>query len=304
MARFDGEPCVFCDNPSVGVGEHVWPAWFIAEFHGQGPFTSARGGETYVTRHGTPQKSSALPGVHVPMCAACNTALNTHLEAPAKPIVRKLLEHGDSSDELLVSKADSAALAGWLLKVGLLSDHPKRRHDLPAMDRDEDVPMLRAVRPEWFSWMTAGQSPPDGFSVYLTRRELTDDPPLDKSDQEWIVLPRVTVDGRDVAFISVSFGFTGVNVTIVWHPGWPIDHPQVGASRAVRIWPEPHEFNFGALPGINPREFRFMDGTILEIGMTTAQFAKRTRTPLSVDTDPIASFLGIDDGVDHAAPGD
>lgn len=42
--RFPGQTCVFCPNPSVGVGEHVWPSWFISEFHGQGPFTTSRAG--------------------------------------------------------------------------------------------------------------------------------------------------------------------------------------------------------------------------------------------------------------------
>jgi hypothetical protein len=296
MARFDGESCVFCTNPSVGVGEHVWPAWFIDEFQGQGPFTGARGGATYTTRAGTPQKSSALPGVHVPMCAACNTALNSYLEVPARPIVRKLLERGDSSDDLVVSAGESAALAQWLLKVGLLSAHPTRRHDLPAMDRDGDMPMLTVVRPEWLTWMTTGDAPPDGFSVYLTRRELHGEPPLDASDREWIVLPRIIVDGRDLGFMQRSFGFSGVTVTIVWHPGWPVAHPQVATSRAVQLWPAPHEFNLGALPRVNPNELRFMDGSIGEIMMDAEVFAQRTRIPLSVTSNPIASFFGVDDG--------
>jgi hypothetical protein len=300
MARFDGETCVFCTNPSVGVGEHVWPTWFINEFHGQGPFTSAHGGETYMTRNGTPQRSSALPGVHVPMCDACNAALNTHLEVPAKPIVRKLLTHGDSSEDLCVSDAESAALAGWLLKVGVLSAHPTRRHDLPAMDSDGDVPMLSVVQPEWLSWMTTGNAPPDGFSVYLTRRELNGDPPLNASDREWIVLPRIIVDDRDLGFMQRSFGFKGVNLTIVWHPEWPIDHPQVAAGRAVQLWPAPQAFNFGDLPRVNPDELRFVDGSIGEVVMDAAVFEERTRTPLSVTTNPITSLFGLDDGADPA----
>lgn len=298
MASFDGETCVFCTAPSVGVGEHVWPAWFIAEFQGHGPFTGARGGETYTKRDGTPQKSSALPGVHVPMCLTCNSALNKHLEEPAKPLVRTLLNHGDSPDELFVSGAESTALACWFLKVGLLSAHPARRHDLPAMDRDQNVPMLREVRAEWLSWMTTGESPPDGFSVFLTRRELNGDACLGSGDQQWILLPRVIVDQRDLGFMQRSFGFTGVNVTIVWHPGWPIAHPLAASGRAVQLLPREHLFNFGSLPKVNPKELQFVDGSIGEIMMDAEIFAKRARTPLSVDQNPIAMFFGADDGLD------
>ncbi len=84
--------CVLCPNPSKGVGEHVWPRWLIQEFHGEGPFTTEKGGVAYTKRDGvSPVTAVALPGVHVPMCEPCNTELNRSIEEPAKPVIRRLL---------------------------------------------------------------------------------------------------------------------------------------------------------------------------------------------------------------------
>lgn len=74
--RFPGQACVFCSNPNVGVGEHVWAHWFIGEFHGQGPFTTSRAGVPYTKRDQvTPVTANALLGAHVPACQDCNAIL-------------------------------------------------------------------------------------------------------------------------------------------------------------------------------------------------------------------------------------
>ncbi len=290
--RFPGQACVFCPNPSVGVGEHVWPAWFIAEFHGQGPFTTSRAGVPYMKRDGaTPLTAEALFGVHVPACADCNAALDTTIEKPGKSVVRKLLAHADSNSELLLSADDCVTLARWLLKVGLLSAHPAAEHDHPGVERDEDVPRLATVRPEWLDWMVAGGAPPEGFSVYVTRRDLRGEDPSPEIEQH-IVLPRVIVDGKDRNFMSPSFGFAGVNVTMVWHPGWPIQHAQVNASRAVRLLPDPVQVDFGSLPQVHPKELAFWDGAGGSTMLTTDQLARIARNPLSVDSDPMQAFFG------------
>lgn len=290
--RFRGQACVFCPNLSVGVGEHVWPTWFIAEFHGQGPFTTSRAGVPYTKRDGeTPLTAEALFGVHVPACQECNAALDTTIEKPGKPVVRRLLGHAGSAEELILSADECVALARWLLKVGLLSAHPTAEHDHPVLQRDTNVPRLTTIRPEWLQWMLAGSAPPDGFSVYLTRRDLRGEDPAPDHERR-IVLPRVIVDGEDRNFMSRSFGFAGVNVTIVWHPGWPIQHAQVDASRAVRVWPDPVKVDFGALPQVHPKELAFWDGAGGSTMLTTDQLAKVAGNPLSVDSDPMQAFFG------------
>ena len=83
---------MLCPNPSAGVGEHVWPAWLIGDFHGEGPFHTEKSGTPYKKRDNTTvAKFAALPSVHVPMCANCNARLNTKVEEPAKPVVRRVL---------------------------------------------------------------------------------------------------------------------------------------------------------------------------------------------------------------------
>ncbi|MFH8253188.1 hypothetical protein ACH3VR_22675 [Microbacterium sp. B2969] len=291
-SRFPGQACVFCPNPSVGVGEHVWPAWFIAEFHGQGPFTTSRAGVPYTKRDGkTPLTADALFGVHVPACEECNAALDTTIEKPAKPVVRRLLTHADSMGELILSADDCAALARWLLKVGLLSAHPAAEHDHPGLQRDTGVPRLATIRPEWLDWIRTGAAPPDGFSVFLTRRDLRGEDPAAEIEQH-IILPKLVVDGEDRDFMSRSFGFAGVNVAIVWHPGWPLQHAQVDAGRAVLLWPHPDEVDFGAVPQVSPKELAFWDGSIGSIRVTADQLARIAQRPLSVDSDPIQAFFG------------
>ncbi len=290
--RFDSRRCVFCPSPSVGVGEHVWPSWFIREFHGRGPFTTSRAGVPYMKRDQvTPATADALLGVHVPACEDCNATLDTTIETPAKPVVRRLLEHGDSHDGIIVSADECAALARWLLKVGLLSAHPAADHDHPALQRDQDLPRLRAVRAEWLEWMRTGTTPPVGFSVFITRRDLhgEDQEPVLK---QHIVLPRLVVDGEDHDFMSRSFGFAGVNVTIVWHPGWPVTHAQVDAGRAARLWPNPDEIDFGALPQVHPKELAFWDGSVGDLAVSADQLKRLAQDPFGVGSDPITAFFG------------
>lgn len=282
---------MFCPNLSVGVGEHVWPAWFIAEFGGQGPFTTTRGGVPYTKRDGkTPLAADALSGVHVPACKKCNAEMNTCIEVPAKPVVRRLLAHGESHDELILSADDCAALARWLIKVGLLSAHPAAEHDHPGLQRDTNVPRLTRMRPEWLGWMRTGSPPPEGFSVFVSRRHLSGvDPAVENPGR--IILPQVVVDGENRDFMSRSFGFMGTNATIVWHPGWPIQHPQVDKARAVRLWPAPSFVDFGAVPQSSPRETSFVDGSIASIRVTTDEFERLAQQPLGLDFDPTQAFF-------------
>ena len=87
--RFPGEVCVICVAPSVGVGEHVWPRWFLQEFAGEGPFYTEKSGEPLLRRDATPATHESLQGVHVPMCERCNGRLDKYIEKPAKDVVRR-----------------------------------------------------------------------------------------------------------------------------------------------------------------------------------------------------------------------
>ncbi|MCY1718700.1 hypothetical protein OVA26_17325 [Microbacterium sp. SL62] len=290
--RFPNQTCVFCTRPSVGVGEHVWPHWFIGDFHGQGPFTTSRAGVPYTKRDKvTPLTTNSLQGVHVPACEQCNAVLDTTIEKPAKPLVRRLMDHRDSSDELLLTADECATLARWILKVGILAAHPAADHDHPGLQRDPEVSGLDFVRSEWLDWLRAGSPPPDGFSVFITRRSLRGEA-AEPDVKQKIVLPRVAVEGEDLDFMSRSFGFSGVNATIVWHPGWPISHAQVDSGRALRLWPHPTEADFGALPIVHPKELAFWDGSIGVRMFSSDEYASGTEVPLSVGSDHFSAFFG------------
>jgi hypothetical protein len=281
---------VFCPDPSDGVGEHVWPLWFIKEFHGEGPFTTARGGEPYTKRDKKPYESDSLLGVHVPACTPCNGLLNRTIEEPAKPIVKRILRNADSSDELVMTAHECAALARWVLKVGLLSAHPAADYDHPGLQRDIEVPRFSAVRREWLDWMRDETAPPEGFSVFVTRTG-RHGASVDPAVKQRIVLPRLVVDGADACFMSRSFGFRGLNVTIVWHPGWPIKHAQVDAGRAVRLLPAPYEVNLGAVPIVHPQELAFWDGSIGQLAVSAERLSVLAQQPLSVESDPFMAFF-------------
>jgi hypothetical protein len=54
-----------------------------------------------------------------------------------------------------------------------------------------------------------------------------------------VPLPRLTAEGSTVDFIEFHLGVHGVCVTVVVHPGWPIEHPLEAVGQAVRLLPAP-----------------------------------------------------------------
>lgn len=280
---------MLCPNPSEGVGEHVWPSWLIDDFADEGPFTSSKGGVAYTKRDDTTVVTfSALPGVHVPMCSPCNVRLNRTIEEPAKAVAERLVPWSAEHTWPVVSATDSAALARWYLKIGLLSAHPAAVHDNPHVDRDPDMPRFDSMQPEWLAWMHDGTPPPEAFSVFVTRRAVTGEQPW-AGQKAHIVLPRVRVDWRDLHYMTRSFGIRGLDIVIVWHPGWPIQHPLVATGRACRLWPAPTVVDFGALPESNPQELTFVE-SLGVMALTADEFARMTETPLTVGQAPMMFF--------------
>lgn len=270
----------------------MWPKWFIAEFHGEGPFTTEHAGKAYTKNDGiTPAKSSALPGTHVPMCGTCNSTLDATIEKPAKEVIRRLIPFNSPHDWPALTPEESEALAKWLLKVGLLSAHPAAVHDRAQLNTDPGMPRFAHIPTDWLDWMRTGAAPPVEFSVYVARRAI-DDPEPFLGERLRIILPKVIVDGVDLNFKSRAFGIRGLEVAIVWHPGWPITHPLVAEGRAAQLWPNPSAVDFAALPEVHPREFMFHDGSIGVMAFTAAQYQEATATPLNADMDPVIAFLG------------
>lgn|GEM_PF-3572387 len=287
--RFPDAPCVLCDSPSEGVGEHVISRWLIELFGRQGPFKSEKAGVPYLNRKREVALQQSLPGVHVPMCSGCNNRLNRMIEVAARPVVARLLPWSSQHVWPSIDSVEAKALARWLLKVGLLWAHPDSHHDQPQVQCDPSMTRFEFVEREWLSWMRGGSDPPDGFTVYAVRRSLYADwAAWPETNRQYISLPRrVVVGDRTHRFMTRSFGIRGLDVTIVWHPGWPIAHPFVEQDRAAVLWPKPAPVNFDALREAHPDEVSFVVvGTSI---MTSAEEYERQahRHPLGVGVLPM-----------------
>jgi hypothetical protein len=284
--RFSGQSCVLCPNESVGVGEHVWPSWFIREFHGEGPFTIEKGGVPYTKGDGTPATYEALQSVHVPMCEVCNDRLNRLIETPAKAVIRKIIpESGTTHEWPKITAVEADALARWFLKVCLLKSHPDAVHDSPHVQNDESIGHHEQDEPAWLDWLRKGVAPPAWFSVFMTRRSVSGGESFGGEELR-LELPIVSVGDKSLHYETWSAGVRGIEVSVAWHPFWPIKHPLVEEGRAVRLWPYPSAVDFSTLPEVDLSEFRFF------VGGTSVHFRDKdslrhaARTPLQVGLDP------------------
>lgn len=301
--RHSGQSCLLCAGTSTRRGEHVWPLWFIGDFEGEGPFYSEKAGQPYVKRDQTTAEFEALPGTHVPMCEACNGRLNSLVEEPGKPVVRKVLrQSGDDSWPTLTAD-EAAAFGRWLLKVGLLLSHPTASDDNPHASADKGRGRRDDYDPAWIQWLKDGADPPDHFSVYVTRRCFDYETPWPKEKERIFIPERTIIDGVVTNYLTRSFGFRGVEAVIVWHPGWPINHPLVTDGRAAVLWPNPDSVDLGTLGEVHPGEYGVMSlGTIRATGR---EFAQLTAEPLEVGQLPGSNafevFTEVGSGVSYGA---
>jgi hypothetical protein len=283
--------CMLCSSPSIGTGEHVWSRWLLGDFAGEGPFRTEKSGVAYQKKNGGVATFTGLPGVHVPMCRPHNDILKRLVEDPAYPVMRRI-SGSDWEAWPKLTPDEARALGRWFLKVGLLLAHPDAEHDNPHVMRDADLDVcVDDYRPEWVSWMAAGDDPTDDFSVYISRRAVVD-PQIDRVDPPgasgltWeteVVLPeKLWIGSREVTFMWRTVGVRDLLATLVWHPGWPIVHPLVGSGRAAVIWPRPAApVDLSALLPVGAQEFRFIpDGAVLRL--SEADYASVTKTPLQV----------------------
>lgn len=290
--RFAVEQCTLCTEPSTRRGEHVWPLWLIGDFEGEGPFYSEKAGRPYTKRDGvTVARFQALPGTHVPMCQECNGRMNTVIEEPAKPVVRKVMPWSASHSWPVLTPDEAAALGRWFLKVGLLLSHPKASDDNPQVATDKASGRPADFDPEWIGWLMSGDDPPADFTVYACRRSLDHETPWAGDKQRLLLPKRIIIDGVHRQYMTRSFGIRGVDVSIVFHPGWPIDHPLVTEARAAVLWPNPGPVDFGALGGVHPGEYGLVGvGTVRATGV---EFARLSAEPLQIGRMPGHNALEV-----------
>jgi hypothetical protein len=80
-----------------------------------------------------------------------------------------------------------------------------------------------------------------------------------------IPLPTVIADGRTIQFRAKRAGVLFLDVSLVYHPGWEIEHPLEAAGRALRLWPRSAdaEADFASLPPVHSKVMGWLKGPTL-----------------------------------------
>jgi hypothetical protein len=278
--QFEGKTCVLCRRrPSSPTGEHVWPRWLLKMFPpGEKQYTWWISGEQVSKRDGQPRTHTSVGAVKLPMCVTCNNkALEPRFEKPAKPLIRLLM---DRDGNARFGGNDARFVALWFLKTWLLLAHPAAR------ESDPDVTPARwdSVGDDLYSWLVINQPPPVGFSIWVTKRaEGLPDPAVTRR----IPLPTVVADGREIQFRVKRAGVQFLDVSLVYHPGWEIEHPLEAEGRALRLWPRQADAgaDFSSVPAVHPNDTAWLKGPRLHF--LPDAFGSDDLPPLSPSFDPM-----------------
>ncbi|MCA1703984.1 MAG: hypothetical protein LC808_12250 [Actinobacteria bacterium] len=129
--------------------------------------------------------------------------------------------------------------------------------------------------------MVDEREPPSDLSLWVTRLRSTrpDDLP-----PRYIELPTFVSDGIETVCEVQVIGFHGLELTLVYHPGWQVNHPQVREGRAIQMWPlSSGRVDLAALVPVSPRDTRFVDGPLFHLA--PGGFDGITLPPLSPEMD-------------------
>jgi hypothetical protein len=215
------------------------------------------------------------------MCGPCNAGLAKRFEEPAKPLVRALFA---SEGNISFNMSEATIVGLWFVKTWVLLTHPACRHSEPALGPEP----WSVVPDDLYSWMVTGQTPPAALSVWLTK----EDRRLEVLEIRHLPLPTVVADGRETQFQALRFGLRSLQVSLVYHPGWEIEHPLEAERRAIRLWPRATgaTADFTAMPAVAPRDTCWLKGPLLHF--RDGVFGNAELPPLSADFDSQALPLG------------
>jgi hypothetical protein len=187
----------------------------------------------------------------------CNNILCRRFEVPAKELVREFFR---SDGRVVLVPAEADTVGRWFLKTILFVAHPEARHSVV----EYGLPSWKCPPPCLYRWMTNGQEPPSDLSLLVSRRR---EPSPNDPSPRYIELPTLVAAGVERICEVQVVGFRGLELTLVYHPGWRIEHPQVAEGKAIRLWPpDPSvSVDLAALEPVSPRDTRFVDGPILEL---------------------------------------
>jgi len=102
-----------------------------------------------------------------------------------------------------------------------------------------------------------------------------------------IPLPTVIADGRTIQFRAKRAGVLFLDVSLVYHPGWEIEHPLEAAGRALRLWPRAAdaEAGFASLPPVHSKDMGWLKGPTLDF--LPGALGSADLPPLSSSFDPM-----------------
>lgn len=91
---------------------------------------------------------------------------------------------------------------------------------------------LNDIPDDIYEWTVTSQPPPAGLSVWIAKRA-GDDPSPYRTP-----LPTIVADGQTTRFQAFSHGLDFLDagfldVDLVYHPGWQIEHPLVEEGGAA-----------------------------------------------------------------------
>jgi hypothetical protein len=256
----------------------VLPLWLKSELWPQkkGEYRSWVNGEPVRNRLGQPRKDDSW-GIKLPACDACNRILNQRFEQPAKRHIRDLMAQNGNA---ILGGADAMDVALWFLKTWLLWAHPAARVSVPRIA----PPRWDGVGDDLYTWIVTDQLPPAGLSIWVTKRreEETED-----AATRHIPLPTVVADGRRIEFRVKRASLRWLDVSLVYHPGWEIDHPLEADGRALRLWPRESDTgaDFASLPPVHPRDTVWLEGPTIHFA--TGAFGRGDLPPLSPSFNPM-----------------
>ena len=221
------EECFLCGaQPSTPTGEHVWPQWLLKEFPvSDGPYVTEKNGHAVLNREGVPRRNAVFPRVFLPCCTSCNGELDRRFEKRAKPVMRRIL----GTSDVQLAPEETQVAAEWFVKTALFLSHHKVRHTDPGIRPHVWSP---APPTDIYRWTVTGEPPPLSLSLWIGWRP--DSPHLRKVAMQ---LPRVHADGRDHVFQVAQHGLRFLSITLLYHPGWPVEHPHERTGEVIRLWP-------------------------------------------------------------------
>lgn len=252
--------------------EDVLPVWLLKRFPREdGPYELWHRDGRALKKDGTARPSEVSIGKwKLPVCEPCNGTMNEMFEKPAKQIVRDVL--GGELEELTEEQAH--IFGRWWVKTLLLLAHPRLVISTPGNAPKPWGPH----EPALYCWLPDRDDPPPGLSCWVMRQ----DHEKAGATRARVPLPTVIADGVTTVFRTKRTGIEWLDVSLVYHPGWPILHP-MEPEHARRIWPCPEGSLDLRIPEARAHEMSWT--TVPPIRFEPGRYGAEMLPPLSPDVD-------------------